>query len=327
MQRILDPERIEAFTPRSIPRLRLADPAELFRRRARRLRQLSETSTIAPYLALMAAVCEAQQGALATLTELSATPAAAPTAAAAAERTAQARAHAMPVLAACGWPRDPHWLRALKELCGAVAALPGFPDSVYAVCRRLIAEQPARLESEADRILAARMDGVDLEAAPFVMAALQVYWLHLTRSLATDQATDDALHPTTSIKSDTPGVCPVCGTLPVASIVRADGQFQGYRYLHCALCATEWHLVRITCSHCLATKGIGYQFIEGSTQAVRAETCDSCRMYRKILYQEKDTGVEPVADDLASLALDLLLTGEGYRRAGGNPLLWQPSAG
>jgi FdhE protein len=32
-----------------------------------------------------------------------------------------------------------------------------------------------------------------------------------------------------------------------------------------------------------------------------------------------------VADDLGSLALDLLMTEEGYRRACGNPLLWQPT--
>ena len=48
---------------------------------------------------------------------------------------------------------------------------------------------------------------------------------------------------------------------------------------------------------------------------------------RKILYEERDTAVEPVADDLASLALDLLLAEEGYHRASGNPLLWQGTAG
>jgi FdhE protein len=37
---------------------------------------------------------------------------------------------------------------------------------------------------------------------------------------------------------------------------------------------------------------------------VRAETCEQCHGHRKILYQEKDPSVEPVADDLASLNLD-----------------------
>jgi len=318
MQRILDPERIEAFAERSIPRLRLADPVELFQRRARRLRQLSATSTIAPYLELMATVCEAQQAALAKLAGAPASAAASATMATP-EHLAHARAHGMPVLPACGWPREERWLKALTEVCGAVAASGGFPDTVYGVCRRLLDERSPALEAAADRVLAARPDSADLEAAPFVMAALQVYWLDLVRSLGLDRGT--------VLQNDTPGVCPVCGTLPVASIVRADGPYQGYRYLHCALCATEWHMGRITCSHCLATKGIGYEFIEGGAQVVRAETCDNCRMYRKILYQEKDTAVEPVADDLASLTLDLLVAREGYQRATSNPLLWQPAGG
>jgi FdhE protein len=33
-----------------------------------------------------------------------------------------------------------------------------------------------------------------------------------------------------------------------------------------------------------------------------------------------------VADDVASLALDLLLGEQGYHRASSNPLLWLPNA-
>jgi len=82
-------------------------------------------------------------------------------------------------------------------------------------------------------------------------------------------------------------------------------------------------------------KDIAYYSLEGNAvdkspgeeggAAVRAETCEQCHGYRKILYQEKDTGVEPVADDVASVALDLLLAEEGYHRASGNPLLWLPN--
>ena len=115
----------------------------------------------------------------------------------------------------------------------------------------------------------------------------------------------------------------MCSALPVASIVRADKAYQGYRYLHCSLCATEWHLVRVKCSQCESTAGIHYHSIEGGSAGVRAESCDSCKTYRKICYQEQDMAVEPVADDLASLALDLLMTDAGFHRGSGNPLLWQ----
>ena len=33
--------------------------------------------------------------------------------------------------------------------------------------------------------------------------------------------------------------------------------------------------------------------------------------------------MDPVADDLASLTLDMLMGEAGYSRASGNPLLWQ----
>ena len=61
--------------------------------------------------------------------------------------------------------------------------------------------------------------------------------------------------------------------------------------------------------------------------AVRAETCDACHGYRKILYEEKDIAVDPLADDLATLSLDLLLGESGYHRANSNPLLWQAGGG
>jgi FdhE protein len=110
--------------------------------------------------------------------------------------------------------------------------------------------------------------------------------------------------------------------LPVASVVRSNPPVQGYRYLHCGVCATEWHTVRLTCTNCASTAGIFYQQIEGNSAALRAECCEQCHCYRKILYQEHDTAVEPVADDLASLALDLLLAETDFHRASGNPLLW-----
>jgi FdhE protein len=72
-----------------------------------------------------------------------------------------------------------------------------------------------------------------------------------------------------------------------------------------------------------ATEGITYHAIEGASEAVRAQTCGKCHTYRKILYQEKNSDVEPVADDISSLALDLLMSEGGFHRGSGNPLLWQ----
>ena len=40
---------------------------------------------------------------------------------------------------------------------------------------------------------------------------------------------------------------------------------------------------------------------------------------------EKDTAVDPVADDVATLELDLLMAEKDFHRASGNPMLWQVS--
>ena len=110
---------------------------------------------------------------------------------------------------------------------------------------------------------------------------------------------------------------------PVASVVRIGGAAQGLRYLVCSLCASEWHVVRVKCSACASTKGIAYLGIEGADEAIKAEVCDECKTYLKIFYLEKNPALVPAADDLASLALDMLVDEQGYNRIGPN-LLFLP---
>lgn len=308
MQRILDPGKIEDFAQRAVPRLRPPDRAHLFVKRAARLRQLSAGHSLADYLRLMAELAEAQH------TALSRCGATLPTD----EHLARMHNRGIPPIQATTWLREAHWRDVLAQICEVLMAQPRTTATVRDVCQRLRLAQPAQLESQADLLLSACGTGVaqgpiDVAAAPFVTAALQVYWVALASRLP----------PTRSVERGACRLCPLCGMRPVASIVRADRESQGYRYLHCALCAMEWHMVRITCSQCEATRGISYQSIDGQGDTVRAECCDSCHTYRKILYQEKDPDTDPVADDLASLALDLLLSDAGYHRANAQPLLWQ----
>lgn len=307
MQRILQPGQIEALAQRSIPRIRLPKRAEVFASRAERLRDLSAGNAIGDYLRLMATLVQAQHVALNKRTGII-------TDVPDAGQLELARAHGMPLLQAAGRPRDQGWRDLLNRLCDAVASESDFPPSVAATCTRIARMPHDELESQADALLTLRHAEVDRAIAPFLMAALQVHWVDVASRFA---AAD--VQPL-----DIPGICPICGTLPVASIIRTEQPYQGYRFLHCALCATEWHMVRVTCSQCQATKDIGYHSIDGPGEvAVRAETCDTCHTYRKILYREKDSGVDPVADDLATITLDLLMAEAGYHRGSGNPLLWQ----
>ena len=56
---------------------------------------------------------------------------------------------------------------------------------------------------------------------------------------------------------------------------------------------------------------------------MRAECCGECGHYLKIVDMGKDAHVDPVADDLATVALDLLVSETGKVRHGVNyMLLW-----
>lgn len=313
MQRSLPGRETEDRDHNAVVRVRLPERAAIFSTRAARLRQLAADSPLAEYLNLMADLADAQQTLL-TECQMPGVN----TSASDMHRIRRAQAHGMPPLQAVGWPRDPQWKELLCQLAFHIEDVPDISLEAMDVCqelRRKLEEHPQFVEVMADAILDERDDGVDSAAAPIIMAALQVYWTDLASRFDAGQL---------AVASPF-GVCPVCGSLPVASVVRVGGQFEGYRYLCCSLCATEWHLARVTCSHCQDTETLAYHSIEGRSDAVRAESCDRCHTYRKIFYQESDLYVEAVADDLASLALDLLMGESGYSRASGNPLLWQGS--
>src|SRR5262249_37307742 len=111
----------------------------------------------------------------------------------------------------------------------------------------------------------------------YVAAALQLHFARLASRL-------DA-------KSLTPvgeGACPACGSRPVASLVVGWRGAHNTRFCACSLCATLWHVVRIKCALCGSTRGISYQEVEGGAGNVRAETCESCHRYVKILQQQVD---------------------------------------
>ena len=296
VQRILEPAEIESIDHIAIARVRLPERAEVFGAPAQRLRQLAPSSPIGPYLLLMAAVADAQH---AVAQSLDIPPPSLQTI----ERAGE---HCMPLLPA----QDAGVPVSAPALFERLAALP----ALAAPLATLRALSPAALADQVRALLGQHDGPVDPALAPLLMAALQLDRTVLASGLREGDIPVLDVHT----------VCPVCGTPPVASIVRIGGRYQGLRYLHCGLCATEWHMVRVKCSHCETTEGISYYAVEGHGDALKAETCDQCHHYRKISYMEKDPLAEPLADDLASLALDVMMGEAGYGRANGNPLLWLP---
>ena len=54
---------------------------------------------------------------------------------------------------------------------------------------------------------------------------------------------------------------------------------------------------------------------------VKAESCRECNAWVKIFYKVKNESLDPVADDVGSLGLDILMGDAGARRGGFNPFL------
>jgi len=305
VNRILQAGEIEQLAPDPIARLRMPEGEHVFAERAARLRQLAGTSAIGGYLQFLAQLADCQRIMCAAL---ECTPIPDP------PRLAHCRQHAMPPLAASHWHRDPKWCWALRSTLLDLKMAAAGPAAAAIV--RLLDLGDDFFEAQASKICAGTARGLDLALAPLLAAALQAYWTSMAGRIAAGDVGAGAA----------PGLCPVCGSPPVSSVVRIGGADSGCRYLHCSLCSSQWQMVRIKCSRCESTKGIRYYGIDGGSPAVKAEACGECGTYLKILYMEQDPAVDPAADDLASLALDLLLTEENIACSGANLLLFHAAA-
>ena len=297
--RLSTPEEIASRGSSEIPFLRLPERASVFADRAARLRTLAAGHAMQGYLEFIAIVADEQHKLLGRMPPVALPPA---------TTIALCNEHGMPPLNVLTLSRDPQWCNGLRHLLHEIAARTSGAQAE--AVRRLEACSYDVYERQASALLVGDAFEIDAAAAPFIGAALQVYFTHLVI----------ALGETAFPRTDVATLCPCCGSRPVASIARVGANETGYRFLHCALCSAEWHMVRVKCSACGSTKGISYFNIEAASEAVKAECCDECKTYLKIFYLEKDTSLVPAADDLASLALDMLVDREGYNRIGPNPL-------
>ncbi len=320
--RIMSAEEIVARGNSEPDRLLWPQPTSFFAERAMRLRQLSRSNhAAAGYLALMADIAQAQQDCLNTFPSVPL-----PTATA----LEYVQEMAIPPLAVVDWPRDPAWRDTLHVLLNTLKNK--VPDTVLPIIEKLSSSTHDDLERQADLLLAGVAQNLDVATAPLIGAALQVYWVHMIT--ACDPLREPEIYATHDLNNES--TCPCCGSYPTASVTRAKGAVAGQRYLSCSLCGTQWNMVRIKCSNCLSSKSISYlsldladspQTSDDASQsrpakaAVLAEACDECGTYLKILHTDRDPFVDPVADDLATMTLDLLLSEAGKIKHGTNLML------
>jgi FdhE protein len=282
------------------PFVRLPEPDVVFARRAERFRSLAHGHELKSYLLFLADICTAQHRVQDGLPAV-ALPAA--------DHLVRAREFGMPPLDRGRFEIDAALDATLARLLAAAADCQ-MPEAANHALRNVTRADAATRRDMVRSVLA---DSIPVEAIAehvFVAAALQVHFARIAAQL--DPA---ALVPVGD------GACPVCGGPPVSSMIVGWPNAHGTRFCACALCSTLWNYVRIKCVVCGSTKGISYQEIAGGPGTVKAETCDSCGSYVKILHQHNDPSLEPVADDVASLGLDLLVRESGLRRAGVNSFL------
>lgn len=279
----------------------LPDPPAMFSTRADRFAVLAEGSTLSPYLRFLAGLSRVQ----AELARSLPPPAPIPP-----EQVERARAGSMPPLDRKILERSPELRETIARVLPALSAVEMPPQARDALdeLRRAPAEA---LDGMIGNVMADAIPFDTIPAHLFLSAAVQVHAARLAATLEAEK-----------LVSVQTGLCPVCGGPPATSLVSGRMGMENYRYACCAFCGTQWNEVRIKCLACGSTKGVGYKSAEGEEDAViKAETCDSCRSWVKILYQSRNTGLECVADDVGSLGLDLLMQGTEYRRAGFDPFL------
>jgi FdhE protein len=322
--RLMTPEEIAVNAGARPAPLRLPE-AGVFAERALRLRQLAQDHPMRDYLLFAAELAQRQHDQLKQPRPLTLPNESV---------LAEAMAAGVPPLDSRSFPRQPAWREELRELLGHLSTA-GVPAPVQTLAGELLKLDDAEVERQAQALLAGGGPGLDPAAAPLLAAALQLHWVRLVQQLQDRyERAGKTEHLAPFGLIDDPTVCPCCGSRPVASVTRIAADVSGQRFLACSLCATQWHYVRIKCTHCQSTKGISFRQLvddEGRkpNEAVQAECCESCGHYLKQVHMEKDLHVEPLADDLASLTLDLLVGELGLVRQGFNPLLilGEPEAG
>jgi len=278
----------------------LPDPKTLFAHRAERLRDLARSHELGAYLTLLAGIASAQHRVQDNLPEPELPPE---------DVRERARHFAMPPLDRARFAPDAAFRATLERLLDLLRAVP-MPEMARTALDRLTWLEEAGRDAMMRDVLTESIPMAELAEHTFVAAALQVHFARMAAPL-------DA----TSLVPIADGACPVCGGPPVASLIVGWQNAHGTRFCACSLCATLWNYVRIKCVLCGSTDGISYREIAGGTGHVKAEACEKCRGYVKILHQHNEPALEPVADDVATLALDLLVRDTGFRRGAFNPYL------
>ena len=289
--KIIQPGEIQGMPDDDTPLLVLADAKSLFTDRAARLDQLSVREQGSPWLEFCAQLSRAQAD---SLNLVDSTPVSE-------HVVRESFKHHMPPLSISSAQPGQNFTSVLSSICKSIKQV-NSSEKVLQAVEGLLKLAPQDQMAQAHAMLEADDAKVTVEYAPFIGAALQVIWTVRARQLES----------LVSLHHGESGLCPVCGSHPVASTIRM-GDRSGHRYLNCSLCNAEWYAPRARCTNCDTPKEVS-MFGRTRDDAVQGECCDDCKGYLKLMLQSKDPLIDAMADDLATYSLDVALADEGYMR-------------
>jgi FdhE protein len=278
----------------------LPDPASLFLNRSKRFAALAPRHELQPYLEFLSRLTRAQHDIQDGLPAASLPPF---------DRIGRALEHGMPPISRALFEPDEVIGLTIERLLRQLVEGP-LPEATITTVTAMQAASPALISTMVTAALKDASPPDDVAERTLVLAGLQVHFARLAALITADD-----------LKPIADGVCPSCGSPPVTSMVVGWPSAHNTRFCTCSLCNTMWNVVRVKCVLCSSTEGISYKVIEGKPDTIKAEACDKCQRYVKILYQVNDPVLEPLADDVASLGLDMMLAAETWTRGAQNPFL------
>lgn len=152
---------------------------------------------------------------------------------------------------------------------------------------------------------AARGLGIDADAlARMVDLALQPFLWQATAELGAR----------TDLDVWERGYCPVCGAWPgLAELVGPEKK----RHLRCVRCGSDWTWLILLCPYCGNDDHRSLRVLQAKGTAERIDICERCHGYVKAVPSFAPASAPKlVAEDIATMDLDVAATDAGYRRPG-----------
>jgi len=293
--KIIEPGEIQGLPDKDMPQLVVPSSKHVFADRASRLEYLAKDGELKGWLEFCAMLAKAQSEVIDKVSVASVDD----------SLITESLKNHIPPLSISTWKVNEEWSTVYQKFIEQLAKnkLPQKATDSIAAFAKLLPEDQAK---QVLAFLNADEASVRPEYAPFIGAALQLIWTKRAEQLVAY----------TEFYKGESSLCPVCGSHPIASVVRT-GDRDANRFMACSLCASEWYGPRARCTNCETPIEVSI-LGESQEDSVQGECCDECHGYLKLMLQSKDPMMEVMADDLATIGLDIALSNEGFQRTGRN---------